>query len=110
MKTKKPSKKQMSWEIEFDKKFSVFDGWQKIIRHVTFSSWIKEFIHSLLLSEREKLIKEIEGMKKDKRFPYQALEFGDCPYCGCEINREWINDKLKEVGDEFLSDVLERLK
>ena len=60
--------------------------------------------------QKLELIKEIEGMKKDKRFPYQALEFGDCPYCGCEINREWINDKLKEVRDEFLSDVLERLK
>ena len=50
------------WEEEFDKKFSVFDGGQNIIKPGTYSSWVKTFIAKqrtqLLARVREEVIGE----------------------------------------------------
>ena len=44
---------------EFDEKFSVFDGQQIIIEHVTYSIWIKSFLHSAITkSVKEAVEKE----------------------------------------------------
>ena len=63
------------------------------------------------ISQLKELEKEIKKMKKDRHIPYQALYFGrGCPGCGREMNRKWINEKVKEVRDHGLSDVLDLIK
>ena len=50
----------------FDKRFSVFDGWQKIIKHITYSSSVKKFITTAILDERERIWQELN--KKDNGY------------------------------------------
>ena len=53
------------WKKEFDKRFSVFDGWQKVIKHFTYSKWIKDFIRQTLASITAKGVdKERKRIKK----------------------------------------------
>lgn len=48
-----------NWEELFDEKFSVFDGSQKIIKHVTYSMWIKDFISTTVIPQAKQ-----EGYKR----------------------------------------------
>ena len=52
--------KQREWEKEFDERYSVFDGGQKIIKHVTYSSWVKAFIQSLLNQQKQDILHKVE--------------------------------------------------
>lgn len=54
-------------EKEFDKKYSVFDGSQKIIKHVTYSVWIKEFYRQQILAILEGLRGEEMTMTKEEK-------------------------------------------
>jgi hypothetical protein len=66
--SQEPLTNTMEWKKRFDEKFSVFDGGQNIIKHVTYSVWIKDFISSELTTarkeEREKTIEEIVSVIK----------------------------------------------
>lgn len=54
------------WRKQFDEKFSVFDGSQKIIKHVTYSRWVKHFFASAIEEERNeernKVIEEVDRL------------------------------------------------
>ena len=67
--TTQPKPRAIPWKLEFDERFSVFDGSQKIIKHVTYSRWIKDFINALLSRReqevREKILRKILGMKRE---------------------------------------------
>jgi len=52
----------------------------------------------------------VEGMKKNRKIPWQALNFSDnCPGCGHESNQTYVDSKCKEIVDEALTDLLTHL-
>ncbi len=84
----------------FDKKFSLFDGGQNIIKPGTYSSWIKSFIH-----QREKeLLKEIQDIA--------WVHKDEVDLKGKELTEnigwneksmdmvDWIEIKIKELSNE----------
>ena len=76
------------------------------------SYYVDEFmtlIDSLLESQRQELNKKVKEIRKDKRIPYQACHFGDCPKCGQEVNRKWVDKEIKEVKDQALNEVIKLL-
>ena len=56
------------WKRLFDEQFSVFDGGQKIIKHVTYSIWVKTFIQKLLDRRKLDLLYEIEEFIDDNKW------------------------------------------
>lgn len=94
------------WSDEFDELFVCDDG--------TMNKYdgndIKSFIRRLLSSQRQQILEEVEKMKQNKKPPYQALQFSDCPHCGTETNMEWVENKLKEVRNEALDEVRKALQ
>lgn len=56
---------------EFRKRFTVFDGHQNIVKHVTYSNWVEAFLviwsEKLLAEQRKEIVKKVEGMKRDWR-------------------------------------------
>lgn len=69
-----------------------------------------DYFSSLLDSKMAEVIEMVEELKADKRFPHQSLLFGDCPNCGQEVNRSWIDNKCKEIRDEALQDIINKMK
>lgn len=45
------------------------------------------------------VIEVMEAGKVDGKFPWQSLLFGDCPECGLEVNREWVDATCKRIAD-----------
>jgi hypothetical protein len=83
MKTAKQLKKEA--RERFDERFSVFDGHQKIVKHVTYSSWVKDFIDQLI----DTTIKQVlEGVKKLDNKYYAGY------YC---IEEEKLTKLAKEI-------------
>jgi hypothetical protein len=68
--------------------------------------YIDMCIHQALKANNKKWRKRIKKAIKDKRIPYQALAFGDCPKCGQETNQKWVDMKCKEIRTQALSDLL----
>lgn len=102
--------KTNKWEEEFDRlKIGCCHGtgWESEELH---NDQIKSFIHTQIQKsvkeERERWKEKIEGMKKDKRIPYQALRFGDCPNCGQEVNRKWVEKECLDIRNQALTDIL----
>lgn len=52
------------------------------------------------------ILSEIKKVEPDtKKTPYQALEFADeCIECGYKFNKDWTDDKLKEVRTQAISE------
>lgn len=60
--------------------------------------------------ELSKLKEKIEKEKTEGKYPWQALHFQDCPNCGLEVNRKYIDEKCKEIRNEGLDFVLALFK
>jgi len=73
------------WEVEFDERFSVFDGSQKIIKHVTYSSWVKDFILSALEEQRKEGYKNVRSWFKSFNYPALDKDSKRCGVCGGKV-------------------------
>ena len=87
---------------EFDKNFSNSEFW------LNPKNYPKNYnsIWKWFQSKQQEKIERVKGLIKDKRIPHQALKFGDCPNCGQEVNRKWVDITTKEIRNEAISDVL----
>lgn len=94
----------MTWQKEFDKQFEHLKVGGADFTFYDYKK-IKSFISSLLISEREKVIKEfVEGLLPENKYHECSLcSYGSvyqecsCFDKACKEIQERINNKLKEI-------------
>jgi len=74
---------------------------------------VEKLFSSEIQKEREKVLEEVrEIIKKrldDEKIPVEALFFGDCPNCGQEVNRKWVNYTIRKVSKKPLEKLLSKI-
>jgi len=71
---------------------------------------IEKAVDFALSTQASELIEKLEWMKKERKIPWQALQFGDCPKCGAEVNQKWVDMKVKEIADQALDEAISTIK